>query len=230
MPNAAQKKIADAGSSQKFTEIKEIIDEIVILQGSNACLIIEVQASNFALLSREEQDSKIFAYASLLNSLSFPIQIVIRNKKLDISSYLRLLDQEAQKTSLPHEGVTEEEGQKMVNYIRLYRDFVQELVKVNIVLDKKFYLVIPYSYLEQGARSATGLGQKSDFLTSAKTALHGKANSLLDQLGRLNLRSKILQNEELIKVLYSIFNEDIEEVTGLEESVKTPMVKGQKTR
>ena len=74
-------------STQKFTEIVDIIDNVVILEGGKACMIIEVTGTNFALLSQKEQDSKIFSYASLLNSLSFPLQILIRNKRVDISSY-----------------------------------------------------------------------------------------------------------------------------------------------
>src|SRR6266550_3126397 len=79
---AAQKIHA---TTQKFTEIVDFIDNIVVLEGGAACMIIEITASNFALLSRREQDTRIFAYASLLNSLSFPIQILIRNKRIDIS-------------------------------------------------------------------------------------------------------------------------------------------------
>src|SRR5665647_506424 len=85
-------------TTQKFTEIQDVVDDIVILTGGNACLVIEVTATNFALLSAGEQDSKIYSYAALLNSLSFPIQILIRSKKLDITSYLKLLDVEAKKT------------------------------------------------------------------------------------------------------------------------------------
>jgi len=52
-------------STQKFTEIVDIVDDIVILEGGTACIVIEITASNFALLSEKEQDAKIYAYASL---------------------------------------------------------------------------------------------------------------------------------------------------------------------
>src|SRR5437667_61365 len=87
-----------SGSTQKFIEIKDITDTVVVFNNNTACSVIEVTASNFALLSKQEQDAKIFSYASLLNSLSFPIQIIIKNKKVDISAYLKSLDQEIQKT------------------------------------------------------------------------------------------------------------------------------------
>ena len=37
----------NAAPSQKFIEITDIVDDIVILEGGNACLIIEIQATNF---------------------------------------------------------------------------------------------------------------------------------------------------------------------------------------
>ena len=62
MANSAQKiqKISD--TAQNFTEILDIVEDIVILKGGKACIVIEVQATNFALLSPEEQDVKILSY------------------------------------------------------------------------------------------------------------------------------------------------------------------------
>lgn len=179
-------------STQSFTEIKEIFEDIVIFSKGNACLIFELTATNFALLSGPEQDAKIYAYASLLNSLSFPIQIVVRSEKLDISSYLKLLDTEATKNG----------NTKFGQQIQKYRNFVQELVKVNSVLDKKFYIVVPFSYLESPGASS------KNFKESAKASLHSKSSSLSSQLLRLNLKFKILEGEELAKLFYDIYNEE----------------------
>src|SRR3989344_5959833 len=161
-------------TTQKFTEIEDVTGNIVLLSSGNACLIIEVKATNFALLSKEEQDAKIFAYAALLNSLSFPIQIFIRSKRIDISSYLKLLDQEAKNT----------QDDVLRNRIALYRDFVQDLIRINTVLDKKFYIVIPYSHLESGPIGGTNTFAKKNSLDkeamaeAAKLGLDLKANSL----------------------------------------------------
>ena len=188
-------------STQKFIEIQNIVDDIVILNGGNACLVIEVNATNFALLSPGEQDAKIYTYASLLNSLSFPIQIVIRSKKLDIANYLKLLDTEKDKT----------QNAALAKQIGLYRDFVKELVKVNTVLDKKFYLIIPYSSLEKGASGArqtfNSASNKDSFVIGAKTSLRSKAESIHTQLRRLNLKARTLNEEQLTKLFYDIFND-----------------------
>ncbi len=216
MAKTAQKKHA---TTQKFIEIESLEDDVVIISGRNACLIIEVTATNFSLLSKEEQDTKIFSYASLLNSLSFPIQIFIRSKRLDISSYLKLLDQQAQGT----------QNQMLSSQIKLYRDFVRELVKVNTVLDKKFYIIISYSYLEQGISAAKNVNPKTssskdEFISQAKASLRSKAQSLLSQVARLNLRAKTLQGEELVKLYYEIYNTNMIEVNQIIDAAKTPIV------
>lgn len=218
MSKAAQRIHA---TTQKFTEIKDISDDIVIFQDGNAALVIEVTATNFALLSREEQDTKIYSYAALLNSLSFAIQIIVRNKKLDISAYLKLLDAQAKAS----------QNELLSNQIRLYRDFVQELVKVNTVLDKKFYICIPYSYLEKGVGAAANTinkkNSKDDFIEQAKAALHSKAESVDSQLSRLNLRAKVLEKEELVKLFYEIYNDQGVETNQITDNIKTPIVRGE---
>lgn len=218
MSKTAQKK----ATTQKFIEIEQITEEIVVLSSKNACIVIEVNATNFALLSKEEQDSKIFSYASLLNSLSFPIQVFIRSKKLDITSYLKLLEAQADSS----------QNQLLASQIRLYRDFIGELVKVNTVLDKKFYIVIPYTYLEGGATSAvkkqqakTSISQDA-FFNQAKASLHSKAEAVHSQLARLNLRAKTLQKEELIRLFYEIFNGDAVETSQISDEINTPIVRG----
>lgn len=189
-------------TTQKFIEIQDIVDNIVLLSSGNACLVIEVQATNFSLLSQEEQDVKVLSYSSLLNSLSFPIQVFIRSKKIDISSYLRQLDDEVAKS----------QNQLLREQIKLYKDFVQELIKVNTVLDKKFYIAIPYSGLEGG---------------SAKSKLSSKAESLHAQLKRMNLPAGTLSREELVKLFHEIYNGDFEQINETVLGTKFPIVKRQ---
>lgn len=177
-------------STQGFTQIKDVKEDIVIFDDNHACMVVELSSVNFSLLSPQEQDAKIFAYSGLLNSLSFPIQIVIRSKKLDISSYLKILDGEAQKAKTL----------EMSSQIKKYREFVTNLVKVNTILDKRFYVVIYFSFLEK----VVSFGHFED---AAKTNLHSKASSLSSQLARLNLKAKVLEHDELVKLFYDFYNE-----------------------
>ena len=196
MKKSAQKTRA---TTQKFIEIHDIVDNVVLQSYGNACLVIEVQATNFSLLSQEEQNIKVLSYSSLLNSLSFPIQILIRSKKIDITSYLKLMDEEVAKS----------QNHLLKNQIKLYKDFVQELVKVNTVLDKKFYIAISYSRLEGG---------------SAKAKLSSQAESLHTQLRRMNLPSRTLNKEDLVKLFHEIYNGDFEHISETMQSIKFPVV------
>lgn len=220
--NSAQKI---KSSTQRFTEIEEIKEDIVLLLGGNACLVIEIQATNFSLLSATEQQAKLSAYASLLNSLSFPIQIVVRNKRVDVSSYLKMLDSEMQKLRLGTQMTQTIPGQneKRIDYIQKYRVFVEDLIKVNTVLNKAFYMVVSYSSFEKGI---TGVNiKKNDFFDQAKTALHTKAESLLSQLLRLGLKSKILDEDSLIRLFYDIYNQEETTISNLAEAASAPIVK-----
>ena len=205
MKRSAQKVRA---TTQKFIEIRDIIDNIVLLSKGNACLVIEVQATNFSLLSQEEQDVKVLSYSSLLNSLSFPIQVFIRSKKIDISSYLRQLDDEVAKS----------QNQLLKNQIKLYKDFVAELIKVNTVLDKKFYIAIPYSGLE------SGINVRHNFFMNAKSKLSSKAESLHAMLRRMNLTARTLSREDLVKLFHEIYNGDFEQIGEIAQGSQSPIV------
>lgn len=211
MKNSAQKTKA---TTQKFIEISDIVDNIVLLASGDACLIIEVQATNFALFSQEEQNARVLSYSALLNSLSFPIQIFIRSKKIDISSYLKLLEGEVEKS----------QNQLLKHQIKLYKDFVAELVKVNAVLDKKFYISIPYTGLESGL----GMSRNNLFL-SAKAKLAAKAEGLHAMLRKMNLSAKTLGKDDLIELFHEIYNGDFEQIGKIAQNNSYPLVKAQRT-
>ena len=121
-------------STQEHLEISDIRDDVVILKDNSATIIIQTAAINFELLSVDEQDSIIYSYAGLLNSLNFTIQIVVRSKKIDLSNYLQLITQ----------AETHQANPDIKRQIFQYRQFIQTVVQQNNVLEKKFYVVIPF--------------------------------------------------------------------------------------
>lgn len=186
-------KVAIRGSTQEYLEIADLRDGLVLLKDGSVALVIRVSAVNFGLLSEKEQEAIIFAYAGLINSLNFPIQIVIRSQRKDISHYVSLLSEEEKKQINP----------LLKNQISSYRRFVMETVKENNVLDKKFYVVVPFSSLELGI--GTKLPPEA-ILERAKVALMPKKDHLLRQLGRLGLAAKQLATAELIELFYEIYS------------------------
>lgn len=209
-------------TTQEFLEIEDIVDDIIIHQNGSAALIIETTAVNFGLLSEEEQDALIYAYASFLNSLSFPLQVVILSKRMDISSYIEFIAAEEEKQSNP---IIKER-------IRRYRDFILSTVKENKVLEKKFYLVIPFSALELGIKDAFSVSYKKkklpfskDYILSrAKTSLFPKRDHILRQLGRIGLKGRQLATQDLVERFYNIYNptltgEKLGEISGYTKSM-----------
>lgn len=204
-------------TTQSFTEIVDIVDDVVLLKNKRACMLMDVSSVNFFLLSADEQNARVYGYMSLINSLSFPIQILIVSKKIDMKGYIDNLDKKISTTQQPQ---TKE-------HLMYYKEFIQELVKDEGLLDKKIYIVIPYSYLEGGINNnATNAktGAKLTFADQAKTALLSKASVVMSQVERMGLSPKKLSHEELIKVFYELLNDDIINLNFDSKDVKNVII------
>lgn len=210
-------------TTQDFTEIVDIIDDIVILKGKNACCVVEVSSVNFFLLSAEEQNARIYGYMSLINSLSFAVQILIISKRVDIGNYLKSVDDRIEKVR----------SEKLKNHLTVYRQFIEELVKSGGILDKKIYMVIPYSYLEATPTIGKDNNKKQEkandvneppFANQARNALLAKRAVIQTQIERMGLIARPLPHEELIKLYYEIFNDDIITVDFKSDDVKNVIV------
>lgn len=191
-------------STQFHLDIEDIRDDLVVLKDGSAALVIQTTAVNFGLLSEKEQDAMIYAYGGMLNSLTFPIQIVVVSAKKDISAYLKLLEKEEQKAEKP---IFKEQ-------IRLYYEFVKKIVSENQILDKRFYISIPFSSLELGLKSAKSsiFGENklqlplNYILEKAKNVLLPKRDHITRQLSRIGLKSEQLKTQQLIELFYNLYN------------------------
>lgn len=195
---AVQKPTSPVKSStQNFIEIEEVKDDVIIMKDFSAAVVVEVNAVNFWLLSQEEQASMIYAYASLLNSLSFPVQILILSKKMDISSYLDYLD----------ERITKQQADLIKNRLSSYREFIKTVIKKNTVLEKRFFFVVPFSPLELGVSGANVSGLRKEYVISrAKTSLYPKRDNLLRLLSKIGLKGSSLQKQELTELFFNLYN------------------------
>jgi hypothetical protein len=208
-------KIAIRGSTQEHLPIEDIVDGVVILKDGSCAAVLQISSVNFDLLSEREQGALVFAYGGILNSLNFPIQIVIYSSTKDVSLYLNNLKRV-------------EEGQNnplLKERISFYRKFIEETVKKNDVLSKSFYLVIPFSILELGVKTMSsqmvgGLPffkrktpktlpfSKDYILEKAKASLEPKKDHLNRLFSRLGLEIRSLNTKELIELFYRIYNEE----------------------
>ncbi len=192
-------------TTQEHIPIKEITDDMIFLKDGGGALVLQVSAVNFGLLSEREQVGIIESFAQTLNSLSFTIQIVIYSKRLNISSYLLLLDKARQSQNNP----------LLSKMMANYRQFIQNLIKENEVLDKQFYVVIPLFKLEMGlVSSKERLDQK------IKTILLPRRDQVIKQLARGGLKATQVTTQRLVELFFDIYNEPTPE-SDLDVEIKT---------
>jgi hypothetical protein len=201
-------------STQDHLGIKDVRDDLVITSRGSIAMVIQTSSINFDLLAEYEQDNKIYAFAGLLNSLNFRIQILIRTKRIDITNYIDYLKTSKDKT-LMSEGLKEQ--------LDIYTNFVQKLIVQNDVLDKTFYLVVPYSpgapipganildSKKNKEEQEKAKQMKTDqLLEKAKIFLYPKRDHILKQLNRMGLFGHQLLTKELLSEFYTIYNPDEE--------------------
>jgi len=194
-----------ASTTQIHLPIADITNDIVIYKDGGAALVLESTSLNFGLLSEKEQAAVIAAYAAMINSLSFSVQIVVRTQRKDISSYISFLDEQAKKITHP----------LLSRLMGEYRAFITESVKKKNVLGKRFYVVLYLSPLELGVgKSVASLTKgggplpfpKSYVIKKAKITLYPRRDHLVRQAGRLGIKFKQLLTADLIDLYYAVYN------------------------
>jgi len=193
-------------TTQDFMPIADITNDMVVYKDGGASLVMESTSLNFGLLSDKEQEAVIAAYAALVNSLTFSVQIVVLTQKKDITSYLNYLNEQSKKITQP----------LLSKLMQDYKDFITDSVKKKNVLGKRFFVVLYFSPLELGiAKSVASLTKKrsgplpypeSYIIKKAKIILYPRRDHLMRQAGRLGIKLKQLTTPELINLFYSIFN------------------------
>lgn len=220
-------------TTQDFIDILDVKNDLVVLKNGKVSAVLQLNSINFELLSAREQDAVISAFAGILNSLNFPIQVVIRSRAMNIEKYLNKLEKIESKISDP----------LLKSQAKSYRSFINNTIEVNKVLDKKFYLVVPSGYKEyenlgSGPFEFFGrlLGNQNkrptyvnvdDAIIKAKGDLTPKIDTLVREFEKIHINCKRLTTEELIKLYYEIYKEGADKTGRLStnfEDYKTPIV------
>lgn len=193
-------------STQDHLDIEDIRDDLVILKNGLVSIVIETTSVNFDLLAGQEQDSRIYTFSGLLNSLSFPIQIVIRTQQTDISKYLTLLDEYKRKIA----------STPLQQQVSIYQDFITNLTATTQILNKRFYVIVPTVAISviktSGWKMIFGKQEKivniAEIAERAKIELMPKRDHIIKELANMGLAARQLRNDELIKLYYSIYEPD----------------------
>lgn len=203
-------------STQSALQIAEIRDGIVIMNDGSFRSVVMVKSINFDLMSPQEQEAVEYSYQGFLNSLYFPVQIVIRSEKVDLNHYIERLD----KIRSEHDNML------LAMLMDDYINYVDDLSSQANIMNKKFYIVIPYfptpkveNQLKASKNFFTGLvdifnskPQKvvinETDLEQAKTELRNRVQSVLSGVMQAGIQGLPLDTQELIELFYNAYNPD----------------------
>lgn len=204
-------------STLNFVEVSEIRDGVLVLRSSEMRAVMAVSSANFALKSGEEQQIIINNFQGILNSLEFPIQILVQSRKLNLDPYIEKLRQLEDKQQ---NDLLRIKMQEYVEYIK------QMLNQINI-MKKDFYIVIGYEPNEAKAGFFTSFLRsinptqvikmnRESFLRNRKVLMQ-RAEQVLSRFSSLDLKSDILTTEQLIALMYNSYNPDTLESVRLKD-------------
>lgn len=211
-PSQPQNKPSSAQNSLLFSEMRE---NMIIMHDGSFRAVIRCQSINFDLMSSREREGVEFSYQNFLNSLHFPVQILIRSRRVDIGPYInRLLD------------IRRSQDNMLLNVLMDdYINFIDVLAQEANIMDKGFYIVVPYyptGDLNEIKKQAKGLfdsffgGKKEATVTKidqvayekAKDELKNRVDSVMSGLFQMGVKSGQLNTEQIGQLFYSAYNPD----------------------
>lgn len=195
-------------SSEQFVPVQEVRDGIVVLKDGTLCAVVLVSSINLSLKSYDEQRATLLQFQNFLNTLDFPIQIVIQSRRYDIRPYLLKLE----------DRLRVQTEQLLQVQTREYIQFIQSFTDSTNIMRKSFFVVIPY--VPPVLNQKQGIGKVFSFFQKKKpTEIESTSDfeeermqleeriSVVDQgLSRLGLRLAQLGTQEVIELYYKTFN------------------------
>ncbi len=196
-------------SSREQIAIKGVRDGILSLPGKKYRAVLEVSPVNFALKSEEEQEVVIDNYQRFLNSLSMPIQIIMRARAVDMDQY----------TASWREKAKNEKNPIYKKQIEDYTEFVDKLVTDNSILTRKFYVVVPDTVAKKQDASTDADLVRQRILLNCDIVAKG--------LNRLGMQTRMLESLEVLDLFYTFYNPKRAKVQPLTNLAQNSMAEGQ---
>lgn len=193
-----------AQPTQKFVEIENIKEDMVILKSGAVRAALLASSINLALQSTEEQDAVIYQFQNFLNGVDFPLQFIVQSRKLNIDNYLSTI-KEMEKT---------QQNELMKIQTQEYVDFVRNFVEMQNIMTKNFYIIIPFAKEVVKATTPFG-GTKTKLLSSEellkiKDQLWQRVEEVMSGMARTGIKCVPLNTQELIELFYDLYNPEEE--------------------
>lgn len=204
------KNRSTAASTQKYLRFTEVHDNLLVLKNGGIRAILKTSSINFNLKSEEEQNAIIYGYQGFLNSLEFPVQILIKSKKLDIDNYIDKVRDAGKKQANP----------LLQKQTFEYAEYIEKLIEYAEIMQKEFYIVVPYDpfraqktglfsrFLERISPGDT-LGNKQkrrEEFEQLQKGITQRINVVKSGLEGCGLSVNQLETKEIIELLYNSYN------------------------
>ena len=212
----------EAASTQVFVEIDRIYEDVLLLKSGGLRKVLLVSGINTELKSEAEQNLIYLEYQNFLNSLEFSLQAVVHSRKLNIQSYLKMLQ----------ERENAESNDLLKNELSEYREFIRSFVAENDIMTKTFLVVVPYDSLnlpsgmsfkkylpsilshQKEAGDKTSEPVPEDFRKNL-FKLGQRVEHVIAGLQTIGVRAVALNNEELTELFYNLYNPESTEKSGV---------------
>jgi hypothetical protein len=204
------KKKAFSVSTQRYLPIAEVKEDTVILKNGGLRAVLKVNSLNFNLKSEVEQQGIISGYQGFINTLIFPIQILIRSTRLNIDPYIKGVQDRAKSQTSP----------LLKEQTLDYADFMTKLVDVADIMQKNFYVIVPVDTPAKAKRGllsrfldwmnvddtrAKALQRSREFKSYSKI-LRDRITLVQSGLENVGITMRRLKTDELIQLYYTIYN------------------------
>jgi len=219
-------KKTTTSATQNYLDVAEVKENTIVLKSGALRTVLAVSAINFDLKSSQEQEAIVGQYQNFLNSIDFPIQIIISSRKLNMDNYLDFL--------MSKEKVQANELLRM--QISEYKSFIEQLVSVSNIMEKNFYIVIPFSPIENKEKGffnnlasminpQKNILEKRENFETYRSQLFQRVDHVITSLSGIGLRIAPLKTEELIELLFDSYNPEIFNAVELKEVDKLELNK-----
>ena len=216
-----QPQTQNPNSTQNSLQFAEIRDSMAIMTDGSFRAMIACQSINFDLMSSREREGVEYAYQNFLNSLHHPIQILIRSQRIDITPYIdKLIDLRRS-----------EDNMLLTVLMDDYINFIDALAQEANIMDKSFYIVVPF-FPEGDLANLKGQAQgffgklftspatvttiNSDAYEKAKTEINNRVEGVVAGLFQMGVHSMRLNTTEISELLYNFYNPD----TAIREPIR----------
>lgn len=194
-------------STQSYVDVEVIRDGVIVLKNGALRSVILVSSLNFDLKSSQEQDAIISQYQSFLNSLDFPVQVVISSKRFNITPYLESIKSQ----------MSVEQSELLRFQSAEYQDFIVNLSEVSNIMSKTFYIIVPFAASEDEANGITGSLKglfkqkatavlKDDLFQTYRSQLFQRVEHVMASINGTGVHTAPLNTEELIELMYNSYN------------------------